>query len=282
MNNPNIKSVVLGDHFSFILEKNGDLYASGKNKNFEIGLTNEKVSEFTKVTSNVKRVSASPNFSIIQKDDGTIWYSGKSLIATTKGFTFEIELSDIIHFSCGSDHAIFLNKSGGVYVLGSNDYGECGFDRNVTLVKTPRLLLTDQNIFGISYGNQSIFILTSENRKTLVKCSGRYLEGDLGRGNKMHRFELATIDSFPNIASIHSGNCHNFLLMDNGDVYACGFNEGGQCSLGETKEVSVFTKTTLKDIKYITTGSDHSIFLNKKKRSLRLWKSSLWCVGIWR
>ena len=45
-----------------------------------------------------------------------------------------------------------------------------------------------------------------------MKCFGRNGDGEIGLGHNNNQFGVASIDSFPNISSIHCGYGHTFIL----------------------------------------------------------------------
>eukprot|EP01091_Cochliopodium_minus_P014006 TRINITY_DN4661_c2_g1_i2.p1 TRINITY_DN4661_c2_g1~~TRINITY_DN4661_c2_g1_i2.p1 ORF type:complete len:210 (-),score=56.57 TRINITY_DN4661_c2_g1_i2:9-638(-) len=160
MNNPKIESIVLGQHNSFYLENDGNLYGCGNNFFGNLGIKNKINSTFTFISSHVTQICSSSQFTFIQKDDGKIYWSGNwdEINIESDGFT-ELNIDNVISFSCGHNYALFLKKNGQVWVMGNNNYGQCGFEQKVSFVEVPSLLLTDPNIFSISCGYSSSLIL---------------------------------------------------------------------------------------------------------------------------
>eukprot|EP01091_Cochliopodium_minus_P008068 TRINITY_DN1796_c0_g1_i2.p1 TRINITY_DN1796_c0_g1~~TRINITY_DN1796_c0_g1_i2.p1 ORF type:complete len:623 (+),score=191.64 TRINITY_DN1796_c0_g1_i2:31-1899(+) len=270
-NNPTIKSIVLGEYHSFYLEKSGDLYGCGINDYGQLGIQNNKspnLLNFTLVSHGVTQLCASERITIIQKSDGKIYWSGfwSGLNKRTNGFEL-IKIDNVISFSCGRNHCLFLKEGGEVWVMGSNQSGECGLDEKTKFVEEPRHLMTDKNVFSICCGYLYSFILTKNNKgNTILNCFGYNGHGQLGLNNKnSNQYGIAIIDTFPNISSIHCGAFHSLILTKEGDVYSSGCNEYGELCLGNNTKCNSFTKTNLKNIFFITTGYQHSIFVNKKK-----------------
>eukprot|EP01091_Cochliopodium_minus_P014005 TRINITY_DN4661_c2_g1_i1.p1 TRINITY_DN4661_c2_g1~~TRINITY_DN4661_c2_g1_i1.p1 ORF type:complete len:212 (-),score=55.95 TRINITY_DN4661_c2_g1_i1:9-644(-) len=162
MNNPKIESIVLGQHNSFYLENDGNLYGCGLNDNGQLGIKNKKTnfSTFIFISSKVSQICASYLLTFIQKDDGKFYWGGNwdGSDIQSDGFS-EINIDNVISFSCGHNYALFLKKNGQVWVMGNNNYGQCGFEQKVSFVEVPSLLLTDPNIFSISCGYSSSLIL---------------------------------------------------------------------------------------------------------------------------
>eukprot|EP01091_Cochliopodium_minus_P015761 TRINITY_DN5698_c1_g1_i1.p1 TRINITY_DN5698_c1_g1~~TRINITY_DN5698_c1_g1_i1.p1 ORF type:complete len:181 (+),score=40.21 TRINITY_DN5698_c1_g1_i1:220-762(+) len=173
MNNPNIKSIVLGNNISFYLEKNGDLYACGENEYGQYGIKNFKESyyQFTKIEKKVKSVYSSFKNTIIQKEDGKIYRShcGLHHNQSNNGFE-EIKIEDVVSFSSGEEHSLFLKGNGEVWVMGKNEFGECGFGNEIFESREPKLLMTDKNIISVCCGmNFSVILTRDENQKNFVK-----------------------------------------------------------------------------------------------------------------
>ena len=58
---------------------------------------------------------------------------------------------------------LFLKENGEVWVMGKNDYGQCGFDgKEIDFFENPTLLMTDKNIISVCCGIRHSFILTSK------------------------------------------------------------------------------------------------------------------------
>jgi len=263
MNNPNIVSIQLGVYHSFILESNGDLYVCGMNLNEEFGCQYDiNITTFVKLAKDVKRVRTS-KFTMIQTTDDKIFFLGVFLNQMNSTFT-EIKIEGVESFHLGSDHCFFLKKNGEVFVLGSNYSGQIGLAFEFNYSFFPHLLMTDKNVFDVCCGWENSFILTrDEESKTILKSIGTNSNGALGVGEQTEDyFQIFTVSDFPNIRSVHCGNNHTIILLENGDVYSTGSNEDGELCLGNNKDVFSFTKINLSSIVSVATGSKHSIFLN--------------------
>eukprot|EP01084_Bolivina_argentea_P315209 546042_1 len=84
---------------------------------------------------------------------------------------------DIIDIKYGLNHILFLTSTGKCFAFGSNDSGQCGFDKSVTELQRVTLIPFDTKILAIACGEiHSLFI--DENNKLLV-CGSNYC-GQLG------------------------------------------------------------------------------------------------------
>eukprot|EP01091_Cochliopodium_minus_P014679 TRINITY_DN5014_c0_g1_i1.p1 TRINITY_DN5014_c0_g1~~TRINITY_DN5014_c0_g1_i1.p1 ORF type:complete len:215 (+),score=46.48 TRINITY_DN5014_c0_g1_i1:92-736(+) len=165
MNNPNIKSIVLGSYHSLYLEKNGDLYGFGRNSDFQLGFEQKMVLEPTKIETGVLKVGASYSYSIIQKMDVFIILGS---IGLKKGQKKEYKIDNVSSFSCGKNHLAFLKRNGEVWMVGSNNSRQCGL-KKIKEMSEPTLLITDPNIISVTCGYLSTFLLSRENSSTIMK-----------------------------------------------------------------------------------------------------------------
>eukprot|EP01091_Cochliopodium_minus_P019867 TRINITY_DN848_c0_g1_i1.p1 TRINITY_DN848_c0_g1~~TRINITY_DN848_c0_g1_i1.p1 ORF type:complete len:652 (+),score=224.32 TRINITY_DN848_c0_g1_i1:23-1957(+) len=124
LQNKNIKSIHVGSNHSFFLEKNGDLYGTGQNNFGQLGNGDTKhLYGFVKVAENIYNVACSSEFTIYQKLDGEVYFSGRGLGFKSK--THEhLDIKNVISFSCGLRYAIFVDHQKKLYGLGCNKNGE--------------------------------------------------------------------------------------------------------------------------------------------------------------
>eukprot|EP01091_Cochliopodium_minus_P009202 TRINITY_DN2206_c0_g1_i1.p1 TRINITY_DN2206_c0_g1~~TRINITY_DN2206_c0_g1_i1.p1 ORF type:complete len:420 (-),score=80.47 TRINITY_DN2206_c0_g1_i1:15-1274(-) len=282
MNNPKIKSIVLGEYSSFFIEENGDLYACGNSLYKGIKDSNEKTPNFVFFMSDVKQIFCSNLLTIIQKKNGKIIWCGNIEDQIISDGYEELDIDNVDSFSCGSDHILFFKANGEVWVMGSNSNGQCGLNDDLDFIKSPLLLMSDKNIKAVCCGwYYSYILLRDEKGVSSLKVFGSCEFGQLGLGECDNQCKLSTIFSFPNISSIHCSSIHAILLMENGDVYSCGYNVDGQLGLGINDEnVSNFTKIDLKDISHVTVGDNHSVFVNRNKEIFVCGKNDLGQLGL--
>eukprot|EP01091_Cochliopodium_minus_P002752 TRINITY_DN12606_c0_g1_i1.p1 TRINITY_DN12606_c0_g1~~TRINITY_DN12606_c0_g1_i1.p1 ORF type:complete len:321 (-),score=46.53 TRINITY_DN12606_c0_g1_i1:28-990(-) len=272
MNNPNIRAIALGSTHYLFLEQNGDLYCFGNNNNKQIGpniTTYQKpYLPITFLAPDILEVCTTNTFTIIQKTNREIFWFGfwNNMKKENKGVFEKIQLEDVVSFSCGEQHCLFLKDNGEVWVMGCNKFLQCGYSRDTKYLATPQLLMTDKNIFDICCGYKNSFVLRyDEKRKTVMTCFGFNGFGQLGKSNKITQFEPFSDTSFSNLASVHCGENHTLLLTRNGDVYSAGYNDFGQLGLGKfSRFCAEFTKLSINNIAHIKTGFPTSVFVNNK------------------
>eukprot|EP01091_Cochliopodium_minus_P021293 TRINITY_DN9673_c0_g1_i1.p1 TRINITY_DN9673_c0_g1~~TRINITY_DN9673_c0_g1_i1.p1 ORF type:complete len:212 (-),score=54.34 TRINITY_DN9673_c0_g1_i1:262-897(-) len=157
-----IKSIVLGEHHSLILQKNGELFGFGRNNFGQLSQLIKKCTyTYTRLATNVKRVWTSSAYTFIEDKNKKIFYSGYLTEERRSDKFMEFQIDNINNIFCGGEHLFFLKKNGEVWAMGDNTSGQCGLDLKQRKINEPRLILVDKSIFSISAGDV--------NGKTILK-----------------------------------------------------------------------------------------------------------------
>jgi len=121
--NNDVKQIVCGNSYTFILKNDGSLWATGYNASGQLGLGNkDNTTTFTQVTANVnndvKQIVCGYFHTFILKNDGSIWscgvnyYGGLGLNDTTSRNTFTQVTTninnDVKQIACGNYHTFIL------------------------------------------------------------------------------------------------------------------------------------------------------------------------------
>ena len=162
-NTDNIKEVYCGAHHNIVLKKDGTLWGCGLNAHGQLGLediTDRKI--FTQVTTNIdniKEVYCGGSYTIILKNDGTLWGCGANgggqlgLGDTTNRTTFTqitTNTDNIKEVYCGGNHTFILKNDNTLWGTGRNDFGHLGLkDTNYRTTFTKITINTD-NIKSLS------------------------------------------------------------------------------------------------------------------------------------
>ncbi|MDY3777872.1 MAG: hypothetical protein SOZ53_03325 [Candidatus Onthovivens sp.] len=211
-------------------------------------------------------------FSIILKDDNTLWGCGGNgsgelgLGDTTNRTTFTqitTNTDDVKEIYCGGGHTFVLKNDGTLWGCGYNrDYGQLGLGDNTDRNTFTQIIDNNiDNIKSVYCGGDHTLIL--KNDGTLWGC-GRNEYGQLGLGDTTNRtafIQIAT--NTDDIKSVYCGGYHTFILKNDGTLWGCGRNYEGQLGLGDTTDRTTFTQITTNadDIKSVYCGGYHTFIL---------------------
>jgi alpha-tubulin suppressor-like RCC1 family protein len=264
----NIVAIAASIAHSLALGADGELYATGYNKNGELGLGDaENRYIFTPVSSpgdkKIAAIAAGVYYSFAIDANGDVYAAGDNFIAQlgldereygTKLSVFTLVPSlagkNIVAIAAADFHSLALSRSGDVYATGMNDDGQLGLGDNdirqsFTLVSS----LRDKKIVAIAAGDRYSLALDGEGK---VYGAGGNSDGQLGFGDKKYRHTFALVPSLEGkhivaIAASYTLNPHALALDADGRVYATGDNRFGQLGLGDTNARDGFTLVPLPD-----------------------------------
>ncbi|XP_076627928.1 RCC1 and BTB domain containing protein claret isoform X2 [Colletes latitarsis] len=197
-----------------------------------------------------------------------LWYDTAQSIS----FFWMMEL-EIVSVSCGHCHALAVT-SNGVYVWGSNQFGQLGLGK-ILQCSSPELIisLAQEIIVDAVAGQYHSVALTSDGR---VFTWGWGVHGQLGHGNtdKKNTPTLVTSLLGTFIRSVSAGHAHTLALSTEGIVYAFGCNVFGQLGIGSNVKSSVPMKVLLPEkISLIATGYFHNLAVSHTNK-LYTWGAS--------
>lgn len=216
-----IRQLECGDDFTFIVKKDGSLWACGNGNAGQLGLniggtsTSYKTT-FTQVTEyinyNVVKVVALSQSSYILKNDGTVWSSG--------------------------------NNSYGQLGIGTTSSG----GTQSTKIFTRALYIDANGVEDIISSNiDSRHILVRKRDGSLWGC-GYNFAGQLGLGDKTNRSSFTKITTnVSDVYKVFSTYCQTFIVKNDGTLWVCGLNYNGQLGLGTSgsdANVTTFTKVS--------------------------------------
>ena len=252
--NNDVKQIVCGYQYTFILKNDGSIWACGYNDKGQLGLGNTTSKKsFTKVTTNinndVKQVVCGYNHTYILKNDGTVWSCGYNKDGqlglgtsdTNAHSTFTkvtTNISNVKQIACGGYYTCILKNDGSLWVCGANDEGQLGL--NDTTDRTTFTKVTT-NVKQVACGYYHTFIL--KNDGSLWGC-GNNERDQLGLNSTssyISSFTKVTENINNDVIQIACGYYHTFILKKNSSTWSCGYNIHGQIGLGDTTDRYIFT-----------------------------------------
>ena len=251
-NTNDIKSVYCGYKHTIILKNDGTLWGCGNNEYGQLGLgdtTNRKTFiQITTNTDNIKSVYCGGYYTLILKNNGTLWgcgYNNEGQLGLGDSsdrniFTQITKNTDNIKLVyCGGYHTFISKNDGTLWGCGANGYGQLGLGDNAKRNTFTQITTNVDNIKSVSCGYYYTIILRNDG--TLWGCGwNKYSELGLGDTSNRSTFTKITTNT-DNIKSVYCSSNHTIILKNDGTLWGCGYNEYGQLGLGDTNNRNTFT-----------------------------------------
>ena len=295
LKNEYVKQIYSGWEHNIIINKNGELFSFGHNKNYQCGLPNnnemnDKINNPTNISiinNNFRAISAAcgNEHTLVLKSDNSVYAFGNNEegelglednnIKTYKfnKINFGKYSNQITQISAGTVHNLALTKDGRVFAWGSSQGGQLGLPEDY-LINKP--------------GFKETFFLYEP---TII-----HINKNLKNNNEKMKNNLEVDDSDEDfIIKVSCGEAHSVALSNNGSVYSWGFGSNGQLGLGfcedtfepgyGTKLSRIFTPQYVKNLENdkiidIQCGKTFSMFINNKKEILACGVNDLNQLGI--
>ena len=270
--NNDVKQIVCDGNHTFILKKDGSLWACGYNTYGQLGLGTSNTTAnnpFAQVATNVKQVSCSSEYAVILKNDGSVWSCGFNsngqlgLGDTTAREVFTQVTTninnDVKQIDCGYNFTFIIKNDGSLWTCGGNYYGQLGLGNNGSGTnKTTFTQVGINDVKQINCGQYHTYIIKNDDSVWACGANGR---GQLGLGDTTQRttFTQTTIN---NVEQIACGGNTTFILKNDGSVWVCGKNDYGQLGLGDTADRTTFTQIAT-NAKQVDCDNYHAFILKK-------------------
>ncbi|KAJ5072259.1 e3 ubiquitin-protein ligase herc6 [Anaeramoeba ignava] len=182
----------------------------------------------------------------------------------------------------GFSSIYLLTSNQNAYGIGSNEYGQLGFDSK-TLQKTEKPILMMKNVSKIFSGNSSNHVFLLNSNQELFGCgNNQYVQLGLGESRKETNInKLTQIQNIPKgkIIDIKCGYAHSVMLIENENenenpkrkLYSCG--DSGFNGLGKNENSYTYEFTEIKsslfendedNILDFSVGCFHNLILTSK------------------
>ncbi|KAJ5069270.1 hypothetical protein M0811_11755 [Anaeramoeba ignava] len=279
-NEKQIKQISSGKFSTIFLFENG--------KAIEYLLYSNQNPQKIQIEENIQKVTVGYQNEAILTKEGNVFAKGEDINSNNSNEFINISslikdtndriIEDIVS---GYTSIYLLTSNQNVYGIGSNEYGQFGFDSK-TLTKTEKPILMMKNVSKIFSGNfsKSVFLLNSN--QELFGC-GANLFCQLGLGESRRQwkiYKLTKIQNIPKgkIIDIQCGNSHSIMLIEDENenenpkrkLYSCGYSSFN--GLGRNENTYEFTeiKSSLfendDNIIDFSCGDSHTLILTSNSK----------------
>ncbi len=263
-----------GEIHSILLDKFGNAWAMGNNEIGQLCLgdnVDRMIPEKIPTVGKVIDVAIGGEHTLLLLEDGSVYGCGSNAVgqlgleenAVLSPTMLQGLTSPVSSVSAGHSHSLFM-ASDGVYLTGSNEYGQLCTDTNGQNVLTITAFDIDERV-AISFEaiKQSSFILYEDGS---VNSCGRNNFGQLGDGTNVDEF-LVSVDVPDRVVRLLGvGPSSQSVIFVTTDelVWGTGLNDRGQLGVGDAVNKNIPTRVKFEDlvkIDQLSISEDHSFAL---------------------
>jgi uncharacterized repeat protein (TIGR02543 family) len=180
----------------------------------------------------VKAVAVGGNFTMIVKQDATLWAVGDNTYGqlgdgTTISKSSPVQvMSGIAAVSAGGYYTMILKQDGTLWATGWNFEGELG-DGTIICKSTPVQIMS--GVSAVSAGGDHTLIIKQDGS---LWATGKNNYGQLGTGDTIGK--LTPIQIMSGVSAVSAGGEHALIIKQDGSLWATGYNRYGQLGTGDT------------------------------------------------
>lgn len=280
MSTDTIKNIIIGEKNTFILKDNGDMFVSGDNKYWQLGLNdNENRSLFTKSNIiNIDKIYSFPKHTLLRLKDGNILASGLNIYlqfgsdATLTNYRFEeVGLNNTKDLFASEESTYIIGEDDTLITSGSNNRGQLGLGGHLDIYENKEFeISTLKNIKDIivGYDCNYAFAITKEN---LLFATGGNEFGQLGTSDNCDRYSFVKV--FEHVKKVIPKRDFSLVLTYNDEVYFAGNNK--RLNIGFEKSfIFEFSKIDTQKI-----GKIKDIYANDNIILLQTYNDELYALG---
>ncbi len=255
----NVRAIAAGGRHSLFLKDDHTLWAAGYNNSQELQMPRNQVNSSispVQIAEDVKSAAAGYEHTVILKNDGTVWTAGTNEYGqlgngstdTSHDFVQVLHeegqpMSDVIAVAAGRFHTLILKNNGTLWAMGDNEYGQLGVGSDDSMLLLPLPVMGGEydytemeNIRTVAAGCDHTMIIKENGT---VWMTGRICYGITDNGQGVHinspnqvedpekYYEMMTNGSYA-----AAGSGHTLILLENGELWAKGWNNKGQLGDG--------------------------------------------------
>ncbi|WP_309889945.1 RCC1 repeat-containing protein [Archangium sp.] len=263
-------SVAAGMNHSVARRSDGTVWAWGANQAGQVGdggsLAERRIPVRVQGLSGVEAVEAGRDYSLVLKEDGTVWGwgtnsngelgDGTSTSRLTP--TQAAGLSGVVALATLQVHTLALKGDGTVWAWGFNGSGQLGTGSAGPSRSTPAPVPGLTHVVDIDTGSGHSLALKSDGT---VWAWGYNAYGQLGDGTTTPRYVPVQVPGLTGVVAIAAGELHSLALKSDGTVLAWGRNGNGQLGDGTitSSRLSPAPVPGLTDVRTLGAGYNHSL-----------------------
>ena len=274
-----------------VLDENHEAWVWGSNRYGQFGNgttidTNYSFPVKIEGISNIKKVKAGRNNTMLITESGDVWVCGRNNYGqlgdgtTTDRHNFVKinRLSNIIDIEISGSYGLALTSSGEIFTWGDNAHGELG---NGTTINNynPTKVSGVYNVKEIKAGYSNLILKKSGD----VWTWGSNYRGEIGDYTNIDRYRPVKVLGLSNISTIEKGEFTNYAMSDSGEIWAWGSNSSRELGNGTTVSRNYPAKINgLTNIKTISAGVYYAIALTNDGKVIGWGSSNYGELGVGR
>ena len=203
--------------------------------------------------------------------------------------TLKNQINSSSKIVAGGNHFVALTADGKVYGWGYNNYGQLGTADNASKLEPVQALAVvldeegnvkkDENQKNITEKITDAIDIASGYNFTLVLrkdgsvwAAGYNVYGQLGNNSTTNSNVFVKVKNengtayLENIKAVYAGDQTSYAVSNEGDLYAWGRNNVGQCGLGTTSSIQYLPYKSLGNVEKVASGTESTIVLTKDKK----------------
>jgi len=270
-----VKAIAAGSYHSFVLMSNGQLLACGDNTYGQLGLgdkeSRNKWTPIGGINDSIGQIATGGRHIVVLMQKGRLFTCGtnnfgqlglgesddRDTLTPIKGLKAPVRWVTV-----GSYHTIVCTLEGRLLACGSNRYGQLGLgDSQDQHRLTPIDDLTEPIAQAAVGFGHSVMLTTSGH----VFACGSNGYGQLGVGYTVNRETWVRLEGINEpVKQVVAGGYHTLVLLMNGRLMVCGYNDSGQLGLNESEGRDTLTPVLgLPELKCVEAGDAHSLVITK-------------------